>query len=54
MDRDKLRSAYAAKVKVAQTLADQFKGQDMPAETANQITALLGESDAIRAQLDIA
>ena len=56
IDTAKIRSIMEQKLASAQSLQTEWEGKNevMPPEVQNQVTALLGEFDAYKAQLDLA
>jgi HK97 family phage major capsid protein len=49
-----LRKSYGAKMQQARAIAAQFPDGNMPQEKANEISAILGEADVIKAQIELA
>lgn len=54
MNLEELRKKYSALIAQARQLADQFKGKEMPKETATEIEGILGQADEVKAQIDLA
>lgn len=56
MEITALRERYAALVKEARRLGDEYKGKEseMPAETAKKIEEILGQADEVKARLETA
>ncbi len=55
MDINELRRAYSEKLATAQALAANWQGKeaDMPQDVADQINTLLGETDGIKARIEM-
>lgn len=55
MELTALAQAHAGKINEAKTLAAQYKGKEheMPQETMDKITSLMGEADGLKAKIDL-